>query len=181
MSSNHWADGARDTRDTRDARDDDFDRAGGGPRPIVVLAEDNDDARRVYGLILRHFGYRVEEATTGQDAVRLIRSVRPSLVLMDIGLPGLDGFQASRILKSDPSTSSIPLIAFSARIDSTADLIGGTPTFDGYILKPVSPHELAQRVAAYLTLLGGTRKVADRSTCWPDSEQDLPRQNRLFA
>lgn len=123
-------------------------------RPLIVLAEDNDDTRRVYSLILRHFGYRVEEATTGHEVVALTRSLRPSLVLMDIGLPGMDGFQASRLLKSDAATNSIPLIAFSARVDSTSDLVGGIPTFDGYILKPVSPRELVRRVNAYLALLG---------------------------
>lgn len=125
-------------------------------RPLVVLAEDDDDTRRLYSLILRHFGYHVAEATTGHEAVALTRSLCPSLVLMDIGLPGLDGFQASRLLKADPATSRIPLIAFSARVDSTADLVGGVPTFDGFILKPVSPRDLVQRVNAYLALLGGT-------------------------
>ena len=121
-------------------------------RPVVLLAEDNDDTRRVYGLILRHYGYLVEEATNGVDAVEMARSGRPNLVLMDIGLPRLDGWQASRILKSDPLTSNIPLIAFSAHVDSTADLIGKA-TFDGYILKPVSPTDLVRRVDAYLQLI----------------------------
>src|SRR4051812_32210700 len=56
-------------------------------RPVIVLAEDHDDARRVYSLILRHYGYEVLEATDGESAVELIRSAQPSLVLMDIGLP----------------------------------------------------------------------------------------------
>jgi CheY-like chemotaxis protein len=122
------------------------------PRAVVLLAEDNEDTRRVYGLILRHFGYQVEEASNGLDAVELAKAWRPNLVLMDIGLPGLDGWQASRILKSDPETQAIPLIAFSARVDSTADL-AGRPTFDGYILKPISPMELVRRVNAYMRLL----------------------------
>jgi len=126
--------------------------AGEAPRPVVVLAEDNDDARRVYGLVLRHFGYQVEEASTGHDAVRLARTVHPSLVLMDIGLPGLDGWQASRVLKSDPVTRGIPLVAFSARVDSSADL-GERASFDGFIRKPVSPSDLARRVGAYLKLI----------------------------
>ena len=124
----------------------------GTRRPVVLLAEDNDDTRRVYGLILRHYGYQVVEATTGVEAVDVARAICPNLVLMDIGLPGIDGWQASRILKNDPATGSIPLIAFSARIDSSADLIG-RPTFDGYILKPVSPKDLARRVGAYLELV----------------------------
>jgi CheY-like chemotaxis protein len=121
--------------------------------PIVVLAEDNEDTRRVYGLILRHYGYEVQEAITGEAAVELIRAVRPALVLMDIGLPGIDGWQASRLLKADPITAPIPLIAFSAHIDSTAAL-GTDAPFDGYILKPISPKDLVGRVNAYMTLLG---------------------------
>ena len=126
--------------------------AGEAPRPVVVLAEDNDDARRVYGLVLRHFGYDVEEASTGHEAVRLARTVHPSLVLMDIGLPGIDGWQASRVLKSDPLTRGIPLVAFSARVDSSADL-GERASFDGFIRKPVSPSDLARRVGAYLEMV----------------------------
>lgn len=170
MSSNQWTD-----------EQDDFDGVEPDQRPVVVLAEDNDDARRVYGLILRHFGYRVEEATTGSAAVALVRDLRPSLVLMDIGLPEIDGFQASRMLKSDPRTSGIPLIAFSARIDSTADLIGATPSFDGYILKPVSPQELVRRVNAYLALLGDRPKPGNRSSYWSDERHEDSREQSLTA
>ena len=122
-------------------------------RPIVVLAEDDEDTRRVYGLILRHFGYRVAEAASGLEAVHVTREVQPSLVLMDIGLPGVDGWEASRALKADPSTARIPVIAFSARVDSIADL-GREASFDGYIMKPIAPRELVRRVDAYLRLLG---------------------------
>jgi two-component system, cell cycle response regulator DivK len=122
------------------------------PNPIVLIAEDHDDTRRVYSIILRHYGYEVAEARSGFEAVELARQLQPQLVLMDIGLPGLDGWQASRLLKSDPLTAAIPLIAFSARVDSTADL-GGRASFDGYILKPIGPRELVQRVNAYMKLL----------------------------
>ncbi len=169
------------SHEATDAGDDDCRRSPGESAPIVVLAEDDEDTRCVYGLILRHFGYRVEEASSGADAVRLVRELQPSLVLMDIGLPDLDGFQASRILKSDPATSHIPLIAFSARIDSTADLVGGSPTFDGFILKPVSPHELVRRVDAYLTLLHGARHDADRPAPWPTGARPEIRGTRQSA
>jgi two-component system cell cycle response regulator DivK len=122
----------------------------GSPRPRVVLAEDHEDTRRVYGLILRHFGYDVIDATTGDDAVARTRALHPDLVLMDIGLPGMDGWQASRILKSDASTNRIPIVAFSARINSTDDLVAGSDTFDGFILKPISPTGLVRRVDAFL-------------------------------
>lgn len=122
-------------------------------RPLVVLAEDNEDTRHVYGLILRHFGYDVADAPTGEEAVAVTRALRPDLVLMDIGLPGIDGWEASSILKSDPSTGAIPLVAFSARVSSTTDLAARSAAFDGFILKPISPMVLVQRVSAYLELL----------------------------
>ena len=132
-----------------------------GTNPIILLAEDNDDTRSVYSLILRHFGFEVVEAVTGMEAVDAARAKQPNLVLMDIGLPVLDGWQASRVLKSDPVTANVPLIAFSARVDSTADL-GGRATFDGYILKPISPLELVRRVQAYLGLLSTKKETHPR-------------------
>jgi CheY-like chemotaxis protein len=128
-------------------------------RPLVVLAEDDDESRRVYSLILRHRGYDVIEATDGIDAVALTRTHQPDLVLMDIGLPRLDGWQAGHLLKGDSDTSIIPLIAFSARVDSTADLARDGATFDGYILKPISPSELVRRIDAYFQIL---RRPANR-------------------
>jgi CheY-like chemotaxis protein len=122
-------------------------------RPLVVLAEDDEDTRNVYGLILRHFGYDVADAPTGEEAVSVTRARRPDLVLMDIGLPGIDGWEASSILKSDPTTGTIPVVAFSARISSTTDLAARSAAFDGFILKPISPMILVQRVDAYLKLL----------------------------
>lgn len=124
--------------------------------PLVVLAEDHDDTRCVYSLILQHYGYRVAEAITGAEAVELARELRPDLVLMDIGLPVMNGWEASRLLKTAPDTSTIPVVAFSARVDSIADLANNSRNFDGYILKPISPVELVRRVAAYLELFRAT-------------------------
>jgi CheY-like chemotaxis protein len=148
--------------------------------PVILLAEDNEDTRHVYGLILRHFGYIVEEATTGLEAVELIREKQPSLVLLDIGLPVMDGFQASRILKSDPRTAGVPLIAFSARVDSTADL-GGRATFDGYILKPISPNELVRRVDAYLKLLGINPPSMNVQSTDIEAVEDRPEQSGMAS
>lgn len=128
----------------------------------VLIAEDHEDTRRVYGMILRHFGYDVIEVGTGAAAVERARASLPDLILMDIGLPILDGWQAARQLKSDARTRGIPLVAFSALIDSTADLRSDTLSFDGFIAKPVNPSELVRRIAAYLDLLG-PRRVAGAS------------------
>jgi two-component system cell cycle response regulator DivK len=123
-------------------------------RPMILLAEDHEDTRRVYGMLLRHHGFDVETAATGSEAVEMACSVHPDLILMDIGLPVLDGWQAARLIKASPETRHIPLLAFSALIDSIADLRGDVVTFDGFISKPVSPQDLVRRIRAYLELLG---------------------------
>ena len=118
--------------------------------PVVVLAEDDEDTRRVYGIILRHYGFQVEEAVDGLEAVDVVRRVGPDLVLMDVNLPAMDGHAASRTLKSQVETRSIPILAFSADISTTADMPTGGNAFDGYILKPISPLELVHRVSEYI-------------------------------
>src|SRR5215213_4119038 len=151
--------------------------ANDGRRPLVVLAEDNEDTRRVYGLILRHYGYDVADVPTGEEAIEVTRSLHPDLVLMDIGLPGIDGFEASRILKSDPDTGGIPVLAFSARISSTTDLAGRSGTFDGYILKPISPTVLVQRIDAYLQLLCADKRCEEVRARRGDPERASAQQS----
>lgn len=132
---------------------------GANGRPVILLAEDNEDTRSVYGLILRHYGCEVHEASEGHDALDRARQLKPDIILMDIGLPGLDGYQVSRLLKTDPGTRHILIIAFSANVDSASDLAGRT-SFDGFILKPVSPTDLVRRIQSYCELLS----VAQRRT-----------------
>jgi two-component system, cell cycle response regulator DivK len=127
---------------------------GHTPQPRIMIAEDHEDTRRIYCMILRHSGYQVEEVDNGRTAVQRAESGTPDLILMDIGLPEMDGWEAGRLIKANPATRGIPLVAFSAVIDSTADLRADTETFDGYIRKPISPSELVRRVGAYLDLLG---------------------------
>jgi two-component system, cell cycle response regulator DivK len=126
-----------------------------GPKtqPTILLVEDHDDTRRVYSLMLRHAGFRVLEAATGQEAVQRALDETPDLILMDMNLPMLDGWEAARRIKADPVAGAAPLLAFSAMVDSIADLRRGAMLFDGFIAKPVSPSELVRRVAAYLDLL----------------------------
>ena len=81
----------------------------------VLLVEDNEDNRIVYSTILRHFGYTVTEALNGEEGIAKARSEKPDLILMDISIPIIDGWEATQVLKHDPATSSIPIIALTAR------------------------------------------------------------------
>lgn len=122
-------------------------------RPTILLVEDNEDTRRVYSVMLEHAGFAVIEAANGSDAVRCALDSAPDLILMDMNLPMLDGWEAARQIKADARASAAPLLAFSALVDSIADLRRDAALFDGFIAKPVSPAELVRRVAAYVDLV----------------------------
>jgi CheY-like chemotaxis protein len=129
-------------------------------QPTILLVEDDKDTRRVYGVMLRHAGFSVLEAATGAEAVEYAATGGPDLILMDVNLPLFDGWEAARRIKAS-GRNAPPVIAFSAIIDSIADLRRDTAIFDGFIAKPVSPATLVRRVAAYLDLLG--RRADGRS------------------
>ena len=117
---------------------------------IILLVEDNEDNRIVYSTILRHFGYVVLEANTGEAGVELAQRARPALVLMDIGLPGMDGFEATRQLRVLEATRDIPVIALTAHAlpeHRTRALEVGC---DDYLTKPVEPREVLATVRRHL-------------------------------
>ena len=80
----------------------------------ILLVEDNEDNRIVYSTILRHSGYAVLEANSGESGLELARTEQPALILMDIGLPGMDGFEATARLRRSEVTRDIPVIALTA-------------------------------------------------------------------
>ncbi|HYJ80917.1 MAG TPA: response regulator [Longimicrobiaceae bacterium] len=112
----------------------------------VLIVEDNADNREIYCTILRHHGYSVAEAETGEEGIRIAREVLPAVVLMDVSMPGIDGFEATRRLKADPLTAAIPVIAVTAHAlaeDRQRALEAGC---DGYLAKPVEPRRVLQEV-----------------------------------
>ena len=102
----------------------------------VLLVEDNEDNRTVYRTILEHFGYRVIEARNGEDGIRMAREQHPDLILMDISIPLIDGWEATKILKADPGTSSTPIIALTAHALATDRAKAQEVGCDGYLAKP---------------------------------------------
>ena len=114
----------------------------------VLLVEDNEDNRVIYRMILEHHGYAVVEAHDGQSGLELARSLRPDLILMDISLPVLDGWEATRQLKEDSQTSSIPVIALTAHALRTDEAKATEIGFDAFVRKPAEPKlvlEIVQR------------------------------------
>ena len=105
---------------------------------LILVVEDNDKNRKLVRDVLTATGYRLAEAETGEDGVRLARERVPDLVLMDIQLPGINGIEALRQLRADPTTSAIPIVAVTASAmtqDRQKILAAG---FDAYQSKPLS-------------------------------------------
>lgn len=122
----------------------------------VLLIEDNEDNRTVYRTILEHFGYRVIEGRNGEDGIRMARETIPDLILMDISIPVIDGWEATRILKSDSSTSHIPIIALTAHALATDRAKAQEVGCDGYLAKPCEPRRVVAEVEHFI---GGGREV----------------------
>jgi CheY-like chemotaxis protein len=123
-----------------------------GTRPTTIMVvEDNEASRDALSRRLARRGYRIVLAVDGLEAVSIGRSVRPDLILMDLGLPGIDGWEATRQLKSDPATSQIPIIVLSAHAmtnDRDQALAAGGDDFD---TKPVRFQQLLEKIEALLT------------------------------
>jgi CheY-like chemotaxis protein len=120
------------------------------PGHTILLVEDNDDNRVVYRTMLAHFGFRVVEATDGHEALRLVRDDRPDLILMDISIPLVDGWEVTRTLKADPLTSGIPVIALTAHALAEDRRRAEEVGCDGYLAKPVEPRRVMEEVERFL-------------------------------
>ena len=116
----------------------------------VLLVEDNEDNRIVYSTILQHFGYTVSEALNGEEGIAKAREEQPDLILMDISIPIIDGWEATQVLKRDPATKDIPIIALTAHAlasDRQKSVDVGCADFD---TKPVDLPRLLSKINACL-------------------------------
>jgi len=118
----------------------------------ILLVEDNEDNRVVYRTMLAHFGFRVVEATDGHQALRYVRDDRPDLILMDISIPVMDGWETTRTLKADPDTARIPVIAVTAHALESDRARAAQIGFSLFLTKPVEPRRVVTEVRRLLGL-----------------------------
>ncbi|GIF44970.1 response regulator [Actinoplanes xinjiangensis] len=114
--------------------------------PTVLIADDDGDVRDLVAVKLRAAGYRVLEADNGRTAMSLAVNERPSLVLLDVSMPGLDGLGFCYELHSSPQTAHIPVIIVSGRGNASDVILGEMVGAEDYLVKPFSPAELLRRV-----------------------------------
>ena len=117
----------------------------------VLLVEDNTDTRMIYRTILEHFAYHVIESVDGEMGIPLAKQHRPDLILMDISIPKIDGYTATGILKADPATAHIPIIARTAHAHAGEEQRAREAGCDSYLSKPVEPRRVIEEVQAHLT------------------------------
>ena len=116
----------------------------------ILLIEDQEDNRRIVRDLLASVGYDLIEALTGEDGVVLAERHRPDLILMDVLLPGLDGYEATRLIKAKPELRHIPIIAVTSYALSGDDTKAMEAGCDAYIAKPFSPRELLAKIREFL-------------------------------
>jgi two-component system cell cycle response regulator DivK len=121
----------------------------------ILVVEDQEDNRRIIRDLLASVGYTMIEAVDGEAGVRLAGSERPDLILMDIQLPVLDGYEATRRIKAEPELQAIPIVVVTSYALSGDDQKAAAAGADAYVAKPFSPRQLLATIRRFLPEAGG--------------------------
>jgi two-component system alkaline phosphatase synthesis response regulator PhoP len=116
----------------------------------ILVIEDDPATSRLVDYTLRHEGYQIITAANGLEGLRQARSERPDLIILDVMLPGLDGFEICHRLRAEPATAKLPILMFSAKAQEIDKNTGLKVGADEYLPKPAAPAEIVSRVARLL-------------------------------
>jgi CheY-like chemotaxis protein len=120
----------------------------------ILIAEDERDIRDLVAFTLRFAGHEVFSASNGEEAVELAPRVNPDLILMDVRMPRMTGYEACKILKADPELKDIPVVFLSAKGQENEIQQGLASGAEDYLLKPFAPDQLTSRVKVILARFG---------------------------
>ena len=120
------------------------------PGSLILVVDDYQDAREMYAEYLQYSGFRVAEAKNGNEAVTQARALKPDLILMDLSLPGMDGWEATRVLKADEETKHIPIVALTGHALAGASEGARKAGCDSFVTKPCLPDDLVVEVRRML-------------------------------
>lgn len=116
----------------------------------ILIIEDNRSNMLLIATILKRAGYRVIEAETADSGIALSRTAAPALILMDVALPGMDGLAATRVLKADPLTKNIPIVALTAHAMAGDEQKAREAGCDAYVIKPIDSRLVVATIAGLL-------------------------------
>jgi DNA-binding response OmpR family regulator len=119
---------------------------------LIFIVDDDPDVRELVEYKLVQQGHEVKTATNGQDALRLVPETKPELLLLDVMMPGVSGFEVLAKLRADAPTKSLPIIMLTAKAQDADVERGMALGANDYMLKPFSPRELMSRIQAQLAL-----------------------------
>ena len=131
-----------------EARDAERKGAMMGSIRKILIVDDSATERHMLKDLLTKAGYDVVASDSAEDAIAKARQVKPDLILMDVVMPGLNGFQATRAISRDPDTKSIPIIMCTSKSQETDKIWGMRQGARDYIVKPVNRDELLEKIAA---------------------------------
>jgi CheY-like chemotaxis protein len=117
---------------------------------VVLVVDDLTDQRELYAGYLEYLGYRVEEASSGVEGIAKAIDTRPDVVIMDLAMPGLDGFEATRVLKAISLTRRIPVVALTAHAEHLPSEWAALAGCEAYLRKPILPGDLAAEIERIL-------------------------------
>jgi len=117
----------------------------------ILIAEDERDIRDLIAFTLRFAGYEVLTANNGEEAVAMTHQELPDLVLTDVRMPKMTGYEACKLIKADPTTQHIPVVFLSAKGQEAEVQSGLAAGADEYLLKPFAPDQLTKKVAEILS------------------------------
>ncbi len=116
----------------------------------ILIVDDEEDVLDLLQLVFETSGFAVKRASTGKSAVTLAYEQPPDVVLLDVMMPEMDGWQVLRTLKADERTRGVPVVMLSARAERRDKMIGLQEGAEGYIAKPFSPSEVVREVQSFL-------------------------------
>jgi len=120
----------------------------------ILIAEDERDIRDLVSFTLQFAGYKVVAAADGQEAVELALKERPDMILMDVRMPRLSGYEACKRIKAEPNLKDVPVVFLSAKGQDTEIRLGMDAGAQEYVVKPFAPAELVEKVKALLAKYG---------------------------
>ena len=131
-----------------------------GNSPLVLVVEDYQDAREMYAAYLQFSGYRVAEATNGIEAIEQANELMPDIILMDLALPKMDGWEATRRLKMADKTRHIPIVALTGHALAGHAEGARQAGCDSFVTKPCLPDALVAEIKRMLSRDGGGKRPA---------------------